>query len=276
MLASASRRCQNGNGEELLATVETKLEDGIRTISFNRPEVHNAFDDEMGDRMLEAFREARDCKETRVVILRGEGKSFLAGRDVRAMGERPEGVTHFQFMTHGQQTIRSLLDVEVPVIAAVKGAALGGGAEIALVADIRIGTPSAKFALPEIDFGLCVDQGGSALAMSLIGPSKTKYLLLTGDRVKADQALEWGLLDFLVEEEELDDKALEMAKKIAAKPYTAALAAKGLVNELWRDDMRAAMRRELTQQLALYGSEEFLQLRDQRRAEREAKAKAAS
>ena len=257
-----------------MATVISTLSDGIRTITFNRPEVHNAFDDEMGDRMLEAFREARDCKETRVVILRGEGKSFLAGRDVRAMGERPPGVTHFQFMTHGQQSIRALIDIEAPIIAAVKGAALGGGAEVAMVADIRVGTPSVKFALPEIDFGLCVDQGGSALAMSLIGPSKTKYLMLTGDRVKADQALEWGMLDFLVEEEELDAKVMEIAQKIAAKSWTAVLAAKGLVNELWRDEMRAAMRRELTQQLALYGSEEFEQLREARRAARAAKESA--
>lgn len=255
-----------------MATVETTLADGVRTISFNRPEVHNAFDDEMGDAMLAAFREASDCKQSRVVILRGNGKSFCTGRDVRAMGERKPGVTHFEFMTAGQQTIRTLIAIDKPVIAAVKGAALGGGAEVAFTADIRIGTPSVKFALPEIDFGLCVDQGGSALAMSLIGPSRTKWMMLTGDRVSGPTAHEWGLLDFLVEEEELDARVLDLAQKIAAKPRIAAIAAKALINELWADPVRAAMRRELTQQLALFGSEEFAQLREERRAARETKA----
>ena len=259
-----------------MASVESSVADGIRTITFNRPEVHNAFDDEMQDRILEAFRAARDCKETRVVILRGEGRSFCAGRDVRAMGERPAGVTHFQFMTEGQQSIHTLLDITKPVIAAIRGAALGGGCELALACDIRFAAPSAKFALPEIDFGLCVDQGGSALASSLIGPSRTKWMILTGDRVTADMAIEWGMVDFLVSEEELDDKVMECARKIAAKSHTAALAAKGLVNELWADAMHQAARRELTQQLALYGSEEFAQLREERRAQRAAKAAASA
>lgn len=259
-----------------MSTVISTVAEGIRTITLNRPEVHNAFDDEMQEEMLEAFRAAHTCRESRVIILRGEGRSFCTGRDVRRMGERQEGVSHFEFMTHGTQNIHTLLNLDKPLIAAVRGNALGGGCELALVADMRFGTPSTKFALPEIDYGLCVDQGGSALAASLIGPSKTKFMLLTGDRIPAEQALEWGLLDFLVSEEELDDRVMAVARKIAAKSWTAALAAKSLVNELWRDEMRAAMRRELTQQLALFGSEEFVQLREQRRAAAAAKAAASA
>jgi enoyl-CoA hydratase/carnithine racemase len=255
-----------------MASVETSVADGIFTISFNRPEVHNSFDDEMQDRMLEAFTAARDCKQSRVVIVRGNGRSFTAGRDVTKMGERPEGVSHFEFMMEGTKNIHALLSITKPVIAAVRGGAIGGGCEIAMACDMRIAAPNAKFALPEIDFGLCVDQGGSALASSLIGPSRTKWMLLTGDRVKADQALEWGLVDFIVPDEELDQHVRDLALKIAAKPKLAIAAAKALVNEIWEDDMHAAARREVVQQLALYGSQEFADLREQRRAERAAKA----
>jgi enoyl-CoA hydratase len=137
---------------------------------------------------------------------------------------------------------------------------------MALCCDIRITSTDLKFALPEVQFGLCVDQGGSALAASLIGPSKTKWLLMTGDRIDANTAMDWGLADFMVEPDKLDETAFEMASKIAKNASRAVTAAKELVDELWADGVRAAIRRELTAQLALFGSEEFAELKKQRQA----------
>ncbi len=114
-------------------------------------------------------------------------------------------------------------------------------------------------------YGLSVDQGGSALAASLIGPSRTKYLLMTGNTIDAKTAYEWGLVDFLVSPEELDAKAFEMAVSIAKQSsWSAVTSAKKLVDEIWADDMHAAMRRELNAQVALMASEEFIEMKRKR------------
>jgi enoyl-CoA hydratase len=257
-----------------MAFVDMRLEEGVFTISFNRPEVHNAFHDQFGDELQKALEEARDNKDVGVIILRGEGKSFCSGRDFREMGERPPGVTHHAYMTDGQQKMKIIIDMGKPIIAALKGAVYGGGAEYAMAADIRLAAPTTKIALPEVNYGLAVDQGGSALACSLIGPSRTKWMLMTGDAIDAQTALDWGMVDFLAPLEELDAKAQELGRKIMSKPRRAVLAAKELVDELWADGVRAAIRRELQQQLALFASEDFEALRERRRAEKAARSAA--
>jgi enoyl-CoA hydratase/carnithine racemase len=251
--------------------IKREVRDGVCILSFNKPEIHNAFDDEATAEAIEAFQWARDSTEFRVVLLRGEGKSFCSGRDARKMGERKPGLSHYDFMKDGQRQILTLLDLGKPLIAAVRGSALGGGAELAMIADIRVGSTDLKFALPEVKYALAVDQGGSALAASLIGPSRTKWLTMSGESIDGKTAYEWGLIDFLVSPEELDARAFEMAAKIAANPRRAVLAAKGLVDELWSDSVRAAIRRELTNQLALFGSEDFIELREKRRQQLAAK-----
>jgi enoyl-CoA hydratase len=248
-----------------MAYVDKRFSDGIFTISFNRPDVHNAFNDAFGDEFQTLLEEARDRTDIKVVILRGEGKSFCSGRDFREMGVRPPGVTHHDYLSEGQRKIKMMVDLGKPMIAALKGAVYGGGCEYALVADIRIAAPTTRLALPEVNYGLSVDQGGSALAASLIGPSRTKWMLLTGDPIDAQTALSWGMVDFIVPLEELDTHVEALARKIVAKPWRAVLAAKNLVDEIWADGVRQAIRREFTQQLALFGSEDFLELREQRK-----------
>jgi len=255
-----------------MAYVDSRCEDGVITITFNRPEVHNAFNDAFGGELHKVLADARANTDGKVVVLRGEGRSFCSGRDFREMGVRPPGVSHHDYMVAGQQKIRMMLEMGKPIIAALKGACYGGGAEYALVADVRIAAPTTRIALPEVNYGLAVDQGGSALAASLIGPSRTKWMLMTGDAVDAQTALGWGLVDFVVPLEELDEHVQGLARKIASKPWRAVMAAKGLVDELWADGVRAAIRRELQQQLALFASEDFEALRDKRQADKAAKA----
>jgi enoyl-CoA hydratase/carnithine racemase len=251
--------------------MKTEIVDRVGILSFNKPEVRNAMDNDAIAEIYDAFVWAKQNRDVSVVVLRGEGKSFHAGRDVRSLGVRPPGVTHYEFMKAGQRNIVTLLEMGKPTIAAMKGGTIGGGAELALCCDIRMSSTELTFSLPEVKFGLAVDQGGSALAASLIGPSKTKWLLMTGDAIGAQTALDWGLVDFLVAPEELDAKVLESAAKIAANPRRAVLAAKELVDELWADGVRAAVRRELTTQLALFASEEFAELRAKRQAAMRAK-----
>src|SRR3546814_13723326 len=112
-----------------MAFIETGFIDGVFTISVNRPEVHNAVSDELGHAFGAALIEARGRQDAKVVVLRGEGRSFCSGRDFREMGERPEGVGHYEYMTAGQQRIKMMVDMGKPMIAALKGAVLGAGCE---------------------------------------------------------------------------------------------------------------------------------------------------
>lgn len=247
------------------------VKEGIGTITFNKPEVHNAFDDEAALEWHDALVWATENKDIRILILRGEGKSFHTGRDTRAMGVRDPGVSHWDFLKQGQKKIGMLVNMDKPTIAAVKGGTIGGGAEIALACDMRVSSTDLKLSLPEVKYSLAVDQGGSAMLTSLIGPSKAKWMLMSGDSVDAQTALDWGLVDFVVQPEELDNKVYEMAGKIAKNPRQAVLCARELVNELWADGVRSAIRREYINQIALYSSEEFLELRAKRQAALKAK-----
>jgi enoyl-CoA hydratase len=204
--------------------------------------------------------------------MRGEGRSFSSGRDTSKLGVRKPGVQHHEFLKEATENIHALLNMGKPMIAAVKGATIGGAAEMAMMCDFRVSSTDLRFSLPEVKYGVCVDQGGSALAAALIGPARAKYLLMTGDIIDAKTAYEWGLVDFVVSPEELDAKALEIAARIAKNPQRAVLAAKGLVDDLWSDTVRAAMRRELTNQLVLFGSEEFAELRQLRMRQFEARS----
>lgn len=244
--------------------IKREIRDGVGILSFNKPERHNAFDDEGQAEMLEAFTWARTAKDCKVVLMRGEGRSFSSGRDTSKLGVRVAGVEHYDFLKEATRNIYALLDMGKPMIAAIKGATIGGAAEMAMMCDFRISSSELKFSLPEVRHGVSVDQGGSALVYALAGPARAKYLLMTGDFIDARTAYEWGLVDFIVHPDELDTKAFEMAVRIAMNPPRAVMAARNLIDDIWSDPVRAAIRRELNNQLALYGSHEFAALRDER------------
>lgn len=251
--------------------VKKEIREDVCIVSFNNPEVHNALDPDLLAELREILNWAKQSDEFKVLLLRGEGHSFCSGVNTRKLGKREPGVTHYEHVKLAVQSIRLLLDMDKPVIAAVKGGTMGAGAELALVADFRLSGTDLKFCVPEVNLGLCTDQGGSALMSSLIGPARTKYLMMTGDVIDARTAYEWGLVDFLHEPNELDAKAFAMAAKLAAKPPQRAVRmAKELVNELWADDVRAAMRRELIHQVALLHSEEFEKVKQALAAKRAA------
>ncbi len=197
--------------------------------------------------------------------LRGEGPSFCSGRDTTQLGQRESGDGDFAFVRRAQDRRLAQLDSPKPFVAAVRGACIGGGFEMALACDLRFAAPDAFFFLPEIDFGILPDTGGTQLLTALIGPSRTKYLVMTGECIDAQRALEWGVVDFVVEPEELDARALEVARKIAAGPPLAIAMAKQLVDQAWADSVRSGIRQELLAQTVLFGSEDYQEARAARR-----------
>jgi enoyl-CoA hydratase/carnithine racemase len=255
-----------GADDELV--IEERHADGVCVISFNRPERHNAVNDALHDVWSAAVTAAIADSEVCCILLRGEGRSFSSGRDTAELGHRVAGESDLAFVRRHQQDRLTMLDAPKPVIAAVKGHVLGGAFEIALSADIRVASTDTSFGFPEIAFGLIADTGGTQLLTPLIGPSKAKYLLMTGRRIDADTALRWGLVDFVVAPAELDATALALAHELAASPPQAVAMIKQLVDHAWAGSIRAGIAQELLGQVALFAGEEHRAAKAARLAER--------
>jgi enoyl-CoA hydratase/carnithine racemase len=249
-------------------TIRSATADGVAVITFNRPERHNAMDNPMSAAFGAAVSAALEDPAVRAILLRGEGKSFSTGRDTAALGKRAPGVSDFAHVSRSQQRKFQFLDSQKPTIAAVRGYAIGGGCEIALQCDLRVASETAQFSLPEIDHGIITDGGGSVITAALAGPSRAKYLLMTGERIDAAQALAWGLVDFVVPDDELDDKAMAVARKIAARPPIHVAVAKQLIDGLYGEGIRRGIREELLAISLLYKTEDRQEARAARAEKR--------
>jgi enoyl-CoA hydratase/carnithine racemase len=232
--------------------VLTSVDRGVGIITLNRPDKHNALNDELSQGLHQAMEWACDAGEVRSVLLRGAGPSFSSGRDTTQLGERPSGESDFAFIRRHQANRLRQLDCPKPVVAAVRGYALGGAFETVLGADIRICATDAQMGFPEVRFGLMTDTGGAPLATILAGPSRAKWLLMTGALIDAERALQWGLVDQVVEPGQLDETALDLAVRLAAAPPLAVAMIKQVVDEIWQGAVQAALRAELLAQSTLF------------------------
>lgn len=240
----------------------------VAVITLNRPDRHNAMDNAMSAAFGEAISAAQDDPAVRAILLRGEGKSFCTGRDTAALGVRAPGVSDFAHVSKSQKRKFQILDSQKPFVAAIRGYAIGGGCELALQCDIRVASATAQFSLPEIDHGIITDGGGSVITAAVAGPSRAKYLLMTGERIDAAQALAWGMVDFVVDDADLDSRALEIASKIAARPPIHVAMAKQLIDGVHGDQIRRGIREELVAISALYKTEDRQEARAARNEKR--------
>jgi enoyl-CoA hydratase len=237
----------------------------VGVISYNRPERHNALNDDASNRFrsLVAAHLAND--DVRCILLRGEGSSFSSGRDVAELGQRHEGQTDEEYIRIAQEGKVALFTSPKPVVVGLRGYALGGALETALLGDIRIGATDLMAGLPEVGFGLVPDTGGTQLLAEVVGSSRAMYMIMTGERIPAITAHEWGLVDLLVEPARLDDDVFELAATIAARPPLAVQAAKALVNEHRGERLAQTLADELEAQVRLFRSEDRYELRAARR-----------
>ena len=155
-------------------------------------------------------------KNINVMVITGEGKAFAAGADIAEMKDMDEA-QGTAFSKTGQNTFRSLELLEIPVIAAVNGFALGGGCELAMGCDFRIASTKAKFGQPEVNLGLTPGYAGTQRLPRLVGLADALYLLLTGEMIPAEDALRIGLVQKVVEPDQLMPEVMKIAKTIASK-----------------------------------------------------------
>lgn len=233
----------------------------LRIITLNRPERHNAMDDSMSALFQQLVGEALDETETNAILIRATGKSFCSGRDTNVLGQRARDESDFHFVRRHQEGRLRMQESTKPIIAALKGGAIGGGCELALAADIRMSDTTLKMALPEILYGVLPDTGGTQMMTALIGPSRTKYMVMTGQKIDAATALEWGAVDFVVEPDELDARALAVARDIAAKPPINLAMAKEMINLMHGATIRTGTRAELYAQSYLFKTDDYHEAR---------------
>ena len=196
------------------------LEDHVATITLNRPERRNALTYRAYDELEQAFRTAAADPDVRCVIVTGTDPAFCSGDDVGEIMAGPKPVSKAPMPVTFQATPAALavLECDKPVIAAVNGAAVGWGMELALFADIRIASDKAKFGELFVKRGLVCDVGGFYRLPAIVGPAKAAELLFTGDIFDAAEALRIGLVSEVCAHADLMTRARAMASRIAANP----------------------------------------------------------
>ncbi len=196
--------------------LKLETEEGIAKVVISRPKALNALNTRFFQEMDAMIAKVSVMEDISVMIITGVGKAFVAGADIAEMVDKtPEEGTAFS--KTGQHTFRSLEKMEIPVIAAVNGFALGGGCELAMACDFRIASEKAKFGQPEVNLGLIPGYAGTQRLSRLAGLGNSLYLLLTAEVIAAEEALRMGLVQKVVEHEKLMDECLAIAKNIAAK-----------------------------------------------------------
>lgn len=197
-------------------TIAYTLEDGVLTIALNRPEVMNAYNQQMGDELYDAFKRAELDDEVRVVVLTGTGRAFCSGQDLndRSDVNLTTNLTNSVRERYNPLIIR-MQTMRKPIIAAVNGAAAGAGASFALAADLRIASDKSKFTIAFAKIGLVPDSGASYFLPRLVGTGKAMELALTGDVIDGTEAARIGLVNQVVPHEELEATTKAWAQRLA-------------------------------------------------------------
>ncbi|WP_028602424.1 enoyl-CoA hydratase/isomerase family protein [Ottowia thiooxydans] len=209
--------------------VSIEIQDFIATVTLNRPEAMNAIDPESAQQLHDAWCEISARKDVRVGILTGTGeRAFCTGADLKKTMPPQESFAELHFGPQTGIPVVSTLQTQKPMIAAINGFALGGGLELAMLCDIRIASSNAMFGLPEVCIGSIPGGGGTQRIVRAIGQSDAMWMLLTGERIDASEALRIGLISKVVEPQDLLNVARSMAGKIAANAPLAVVAVKKL------------------------------------------------
>ena len=208
--------------------VLVKTEDGICWISLNRPDKLNSMTLEMHEMVREVLDEAEADASVGCIVITGVGRAFCAGADVSHLAKfSPEEGK--EFSQKGQETIVKILKCPKPVVAAVNGYALGGGCELAVACDYRIASDKARFGQPEISLGLVPGWGATQLLQRIVGPAKAMEMITTGSMLRAQEALQAGLVNRVVEAEKFEEEVKAFADSLAKGPGLALMSAKKLI-----------------------------------------------
>jgi enoyl-CoA hydratase/carnithine racemase len=214
-----------------------RVADGVGVITFNNPEKRNAMSLEMWEGFGQALIELRDDPEVRVVILTGAGdKAFVSGADISQFEKTRHNAEASEEYSRRSAAQRALLaDYPKPTIACIRGFCLGGGMQVAMLADIRIAAEDSQFGIPAAKLGIAYGYDGLRHLVSLVGPSWARLIMYTGMRIDSEEALRIGLVDRVIPTEQLLGTTMEIAATISTNAPLAVKAAKITIAQVLKD-----------------------------------------
>jgi enoyl-CoA hydratase/carnithine racemase len=243
----------------------------IAVIRYDRPDKHNAFNDEMDRRLFEILAEVQARPGLRAVVWKGEGVSFSSGRDTTQLGIRTEDLSDLQFIERGHAGSAAFLSMPCPILVALKGWVIGGSFERALLCDIRVAGESARMRLPEVLHGVVPDSGGTARLLQMAGHGLVADLALTGRVMGAEEALRHGIVSRVVPDAELDDTVMGMARAIAAAPEFTVKMFLRTLRRLANPLVQQSLAEEALTQSMVFASADYAEFKAARAEKREPK-----
>ena len=218
----------------------------ISYVSFTRTKSLNALNSQTLRELINLNKELDNDANTKVIVYRSEGKNFSAGADIK---EQQKKLSNLQIWKSnlGKEAIESILKLNQITVASLRGYCLGGAACIATACDFRVASETSLVAYPEIDLGMNLNWFGLPLLLRLIGPSKTKKMVISGETENAKDLYRWGFIDELYKDEDLDSRTTSFAKKYASKPTLPAQMIKRSVNALTYQSDQAIMHMDYDQ-----------------------------
>ena len=221
-----------------LENIATEFKNDTLIITINRPDKLNALNKQTIEELHEILVEAENNKSVRALIITGSGqKAFVAGADIAEFanysvqeGKQLSSIGHFKIFNFIENYTK-------PVIAAVNGFALGGGLELAMACHIRVASTNAKMGLPEVSLGVIPGYGGTQRLAQLVGKGKAFEMIVTADMINAEDAYKWGLVNYVVSQEELLAKCEEITSKIVTKSPTAIKTAIKVINSGYNNNL---------------------------------------
>ena len=235
------------------------ITDGVGVVTFNNPEKRNAMSLDMWEGLGQALVELRDDPDVRVVIMVGAGdKAFVSGADISQFEKTRHNAEASEEYSRKSAAQRALLaDYPKPTIACIRGFCLGGGMQVAMLADIRIASDTSQFGIPAAKLGIAYGYDGLKHLVSLVGPSWARLLMYTGMRIDSAEAVRIGLVDRVVADTELWDATTEIARNISGNAPLAIQAAKITIAQVLKDPDKRDMEASRNIGTACMDSEDF-------------------
>jgi 2-(1,2-epoxy-1,2-dihydrophenyl)acetyl-CoA isomerase len=222
-------------------TLAISLADKVLTITLNRPDVLNAFNEQLSFDLIAVFEEAANDPDVRAIVLTGAGRAFCSGQDLKDIGDEPDRSLADSLRRRYNPLIRKMRSIPKPIIAAINGAAAGAGLSLALACDLRFASERAKLIQVFIRIGLVPDSGSTWFMPHLVGYARAFELCTTGRDIGAAEAEQIGLVNKVVSPELLMDYTMEIARRYAQAPTQAIGQIKRALNHALSNDLESSL-----------------------------------
>jgi len=217
-------------------TILFEVNNNIASITLNRPDVYNAFNEQQSADIIDALKKCEKDKSVRVLVITGAGKAFCSGQDLKSIAGTKRSLSESIYKRYNPM-IKAIRNLPMPVICKLNGVAAGAGCSLALACDFIIASENATLIEVFINVGLVLDSGSSYFLPRLVGSARAFEMSTMGTKVQAAQALEWGMVNRVVKTEELDSETIKIAEYYSKAPTKAIAMIKRMMNKSFHSDL---------------------------------------